>query len=461
MINLRTTGLRLALSLGLAFALWVFVSYTENPDRTTSLGEAQVEPENLSPGLILTRADGKPLADLPSVILTVEADQATTNNIRISDFRAYADLSGLGQGAHTVPVNVAPTRPGLNQVVTSISPEQVRFHIDEQITRTLPLTIELTGSVPFSFEQREPSATVNNRPVTEVAVTGPENLVTQVAQVRATANIDRLTANFESTRQLEALDADGQVIEGVTVVPDAVRVRVPIVSSVGLKRVPIVPQTVGEPGDGYVVTDVSVDPQFVNLTGGSSVLDEVERVYTVDVDVSGASETITQTVDLLRPPLQVGFQSGEPTTATVRVRIEPITRPFRVRLPVAVNAINGPSALLVSLDPQIIDVPLTGTAAQLATLNATTLQAVIDLAGYRAGTYTITPDVRVPDGIALDGSVPSVTVTLRVPSAPPQPTATGLPTATAVLTPTDAPPSATAAPVPSAGPPVETTVPAP
>ena len=33
---LRTTGLRLLLSIGLGFSLWVFVSFTQNPEGSSS-----------------------------------------------------------------------------------------------------------------------------------------------------------------------------------------------------------------------------------------------------------------------------------------------------------------------------------------------------------------------------------------------------------------------------------------
>ena len=36
MTSLRAQGLRLLLSIGLAFALWIFVSFTQNPDQRSA-----------------------------------------------------------------------------------------------------------------------------------------------------------------------------------------------------------------------------------------------------------------------------------------------------------------------------------------------------------------------------------------------------------------------------------------
>ena len=57
---LRTTGLRLLLSIGLGFALWVFVSFTQNPDQSTSFDSVPVDIEGLEPSLVVVDQQGLP-----------------------------------------------------------------------------------------------------------------------------------------------------------------------------------------------------------------------------------------------------------------------------------------------------------------------------------------------------------------------------------------------------------------
>jgi YbbR domain-containing protein len=450
MIRLRTTGLRIALSLGLGLALWLFVSYTENPDRTTALGTIPVTADNLSPGLTLINStNGEQVTDLPSVNLTVESDQETTSRLLSSDFRAYVDLSGLGAGEHKVPVNVVPNRPNLNQVTTFTTPDDLSIRIDQLITKTVPLTVEVTGQVPFSFERLDPHITSDGKPISEVQVSGPQNRVDRVVRARTTANVDRLTANYESSRPIEPLNGNGEIVAGVTVTPATARVLVPIRPSLGLKRVPIVPQTTGAPASGFVVTDVTVDPQFVNVTGGSGALDDVNQIATANVDINNAGGTLSQTVDLQVPP-QIAIQPGQPTTATVTVTIQPIVRSFSVKIPAPVSALNAPKGDHVEITPTVVNITVSGAASQLSDLDATLIKATVDLAGFKPGTYTLTPDVTVPRGISLDSPPAKVTVVITEPSTPtpaPSPTPTTAPTQEAA--PTDAPPSATDAPPPA------------
>ena len=444
---LRSAGLRLVLALGLGFALWVFVSYTRNPDLNTSFDSVPVNITGRSPGLVVVDKDGIPRAGLPPVQVTVETDAETLKNVQQSALRAFVDLNGLGPGEHQVQVNVDSNRSDLKRLSFSAKPEFLPIRLEQEITRTVPLTVEVTGNVPFSFEAGRPRLTVQDQPATAVQVRGPQGLVERVKIVRAIADIDRLTANYSSPRPLAALDAAGQEVKGVTIEPDEVNVLVPIGSSAGIKRVPVLPQVVGQPASGFIVIGVAIDPEFVRLTGSSGPLDDVQNISTGQVDIEGASKTISRTV-ALQVPANTGLGSGEPNTAIVTVRIEPIVRPFQVTLPVPVQVVDVADALLVSLSPQIVQLTMVGTAGQLAALDPATLQGTVSARGFGSGTYTIEPTFQLPPGVTIVDPRPKVTLTLRLPPSPtpsvtptepatptaPQPTPTELPTASPTLT---------------------------
>ncbi|WP_288090465.1 YbbR-like domain-containing protein [Roseiflexus sp.] len=419
---LNTSALRFLLALILAFTLWVFVSYTQNPDRSIAYENIPVDIEGLAPGLIVIDKEGLPRAQRPEVDLTVLADDETLNNVRISDLRPFVDLTGRGPGEHNVPVNVVTTRS--LRLRTAVEPEYLLIRLDQEITQTVALTVETTGVVPFGFEARAPQVTSRGQPLTAVTVRGPQGRVTRVAAVRARVDIDRLTANYNSPRTLEPVDANGQPVAGVTVEPATADILVPIISSVGLKRVPVVPSITGFPASGYVVAGVEVSPLLVTLTGSSGPLDDAENVLTADVDVTGATQTFTRTVSLIAPRgTQLRF--GEPTEALVTIRIAPINRPFQVTVPASVQMIGISEGMLASLSPNVVSVALTGTSAQLEALSSTQLLGVVNVRGLGPGTYELEPTFTLPEGVTLAAPAPRVFVTLRLP-----PTATPGPTLT-------------------------------
>jgi YbbR domain-containing protein len=444
--SLRAQGLRLLLSIGLAFALWIFVSFTQNPDQRSAFEGVPVDIEGLAPGLLVVDKEGLPKANLPTVTISAEGDEATIQTVRQSDLRAFVDLGGLAAGEHSnVPVIVERNRSGLARLTLTSDPAFLSFRLEQEITRTVPLTVEVTGSVPFSFEKGKPRLTQDGRPADSVLVRGPQSRVDRVSLARVVADIDRLTGNYSSPRPVEILSQDGQEVAGVTAEPASIDVLVPIASSAGIKRVPVVPQLVGAPASGQIVSTVAVNPQFVQLTGGSDALNSVESIETFDVDITGATRAISRTV-AMRVPANTSLASGEPEVATVMVQIQPIDRPFRITLPVPIQVADTPEGLLSTISPNNIQIKLEGDASALGAFDPTSLVGTVSARTLGEGSYAIAPTFQLPAGIRLAEPAPKVTVTLRRPATP-QPTAppnTATPAATQEQTPTPtAPISAT------------------
>ena len=444
MTSLRAQGLRLLLSIGLAFALWIFVSFTQNPDQRSSFDGVPVDVDGLAPGLLIVDKEGLPKSNRPTVDISVEGDEATLQTVRQSDLRAFVDLSGLAAGEHSnVPVIVERNRSGLARLTLTSDPAFLSFRLEQEITHTAPLTVEVTGNVPFSFEKGKPRVTQDGRPLDSVLVRGPQSRVERVSLARVVADIDRLTGNYSSNRPVELLSQDGEVIAGVTAEPASVNVLVPIASSAGIKRVPVVPRLVGAPASGQIVSNISVDPQFVQLTGGADALNGIESIETFDVDIAGATRAISRTV-ALRVPANTSLASGEIETATVLVQMRPIERPFQLALPAPVQVTDIPDGLLVTLSPTSIQVKLDGSAAALGAFDPAALLGTISARGLGEGTYAATPNFQLPPGVKLAEPPPKVTVTLRRPPTPlpTQPASTETPQAS-TATPVDAPTSTT------------------
>ncbi len=437
MTSLRTQGLRLLLSIGLAFALWIFVSFTQNPDQRSAFEGVPVDIEGLTPGLLIVDKEGLPRANLPNVTISAEGDETTIQTVRQSDLRAFVDLGGLAAGEHSnVPVIVERNRSGLARLTLTSDPAFLSFRLEQEITRTVPLTVEVTGSVPFSFEKGKPRLTQAGQPVDSVLVRGPQSRVDRVSVARVIADIDRLTGNYSSSRPVELLSQDGQDVAGVTAEPASINVLVPIASSAGIKRVPVVPRLVGAPASGQIVSTVSVDPQFVQLTGGSDALNAIESIETFDVDIAGATRAISRTV-AMRVPANTSLALGEPAMATVMVQIRSIDRPFQITLPVAIQVTDPPDGLLLTLSPTSIQIKLEGNASALGAFDPASLQGTVSARTLGEGTYAIVPSIQLPAGVRLAEPAPKVTLTLHRPPTP-QPTAAPN-TATPAATPEELP----------------------
>ncbi len=427
---LRTHVWGLIFAIFLSFALWIYVSYEENPDRSTSFEGMPVQVQDVPSGLVIVDQEGLPRPDqttLSSVNLVVKADQETLTKLSQRHLNPLIDLSGLSPGDHQVPVNVELNRTDLrmnNFSSIAPDPEFIQVRLEQVITKTVPLTIEVQGNLPSSFERGEPEVTFNGKNIRTVEVRGPQNRVSRVASTQAIANIEQLSTNYVAFRDLEAVDANEDLVEGVELDPSTVRVFVPIRSVVGLKRVPVLGAIEGLPASGYVVADVTSDPPLITITGSSRSLDEIDQVETRPVDISGATEVVTGKVKL-NLPLGVSSHRSDDSSILVTVEIMPILRPFQVELPFTVKLVGNTRQLVEQYNPEIIMLSVSGFSPSLTEIDKSRLVATVDVEGLSPGSYSLTPDIDLPDGLQLQDNVSQVNVTLGL---PPTLTPTSMPT---------------------------------
>lgn len=426
---LRDMGLQFLIALFLSLVLWTFVTFTTNPDTTATYNNIPVEAVGLSPGLVIVNEEGIPRPDpenLAQVQATLETDRNTLASAELSatDLQGTVDLEGLGPGDHTVDINVDPDRSNIR--LSSVSPEELTVRLEEFITMTVPISIELEGDLPFSYERDEPEVRASNQLIDQVQVSGPRSQVSRVDYAGVTISIDQLRATYVSNLQLEPRDTNDEAVEGVELAPRQVRVRIDIRPAVGVKRVPVLGQVEGTPAPGYVVTAVQSTPALIDLVGSSRLLDRIDHIETEPVNVSGATSIITQEVGLELRGAQP--QADQPERVTVEVQIAPVDQQFEVQIPVPVQVVGAGDALLATIEPLVVEVPLQGSANAFQQLSDDTMIATVDIGGLGPGTYALTPQLALPDRLELAGDIPAVTVTLRVAPSPtvalPSPTAT-------------------------------------
>lgn len=456
MTALRALILRALLALGLSFSLWAFVSFSQNPEELVPFEGLTPQVVGLAPNLIIVDANGSPSPTMPTVNVILRTDRNQRAELRPVDIRTVVDLSGFSAGEHTIPVNVQATRSSISFTLPDdgVTPEAVLIRLEEVITTTVQIDLKVVGNLPFSFERGEPQITSAGQVVSQVTISGPQNRVQRVSAVQTTANVEQLRASYQAPLSLMAVDANGQLVDGIQTNPTTVQVRIPITSVVGLKLVPVQAQINGLPKPGSIITSVQVDPPLIALTGSSGPLDTVAVLQTEVIDVTGADTDMVRQVPILFPS-GTSPQVGEPNSVEVIIKIAQIDQTFQVDLPVQIRATGLTAGLLVGLSPNIITLTLTGQSSALAQLAQHALLATVDVTGLGPGTYELPLTINLPTGTQLVHALPNVTVLLQTSSAPPTelPTSTALPAEIAVPTPsptvpTD--PTPTGSPLPTA-----------
>jgi YbbR domain-containing protein len=93
----------------------------------------------------------------------------------------------------------------------------------------------------------------------------------------------------------------------------------------GRKSVRITADLEGEPADGFVFTEVEIDPPRVWLEGARSKVLRLSEVMTETIDVAGLSELLEREVRLSLGVEHVWVEEDEPIR--LRIRVDPIPDP--------------------------------------------------------------------------------------------------------------------------------------
>lgn len=396
---------RAFLALALASALWWLITTEQNPERNELFpSPIPVEVINAPPSLVVT-------GEVPSVQAQVRAPSEVWSRLRASSFRATADASKAGPGPNELPVTLEAVDPAVRGVEPV--PSRIRVVMEERKERTVPVRVNLTGSVPFGYSSGQPRVAPDS-----VTVTGAASDVQRVAEALIEISLDQLTLSINSSYQPVPVDEKRQPVPGVRVTPPSVSVEVPISQQVSYKEVGIRPIVQGKLAAGYYLEPVEVNPPTTTIVGDPDRLAAVTFVETEPIDVGGLSSTSVKQV-FLKAPTGVTFLQSRPVTVTLRVNPIPITQVLQV-VPTVTGLAPG---LQLAASPPPVELTITGPAPTFQGLSARDFKVVADVSGKDAGQYAIPLQVEVPSGFRLESMTPDrVTLTLRpapTPALPP------------------------------------------
>jgi YbbR domain-containing protein len=326
-------------------------------------------------------------------------------------FQAYIDLSRVtpvaGAPEVIVPVHVNAVDESVQ--VVSYQPEAVRIRVDELQTRTMPVSVD-RGVVPDGLDIGSPQVEPSS-----VRLSGAASRVMSVRRIVARVNVDASGINVDQEVVLEPLDETGELVPGVEVAPQRVRVRIAVARDLINATVPVVPDVTGAVAPGHELLGVRPSPQTVTVSGDESALSSLSFVTTEPVDVSGLSGGTTRTVELVVPS---DATVNGPATVQVRIDVAAAVgaRTFQLGLDLEgarsdhIYAVSTPSATAT----------VAGPAPVLDALDPATLLAVVPVGALDVGRHEVEPSLRLPEGLALVTMAPE-TIVVDVTAAPSPP----------------------------------------
>jgi YbbR domain-containing protein len=303
------TGLA-AVSVVLAFGLWILVTDAENPTRT------RVLPINLPVQAVNVPADVVVDNDLVSVQVRVSVADQVFESLTASDFEATIDIEGLdvGQWDRPVEVRTLTTRGGLR--VDDVSPANIAVHLAPLVSKDVPVVLDIQGSPPEGYAVSDPSTDD-----AAVRVSGSQARVDLVTQAFAAIDVVGHTDTIEQSIRLAARDDHENPIEGVILEPGITSVSVDITQVVYSRPVVVEPVIEGVPADGYEVLSVSARPLTVVVSGDKDFISQVQTIRTESIDIDGENGEVVRSVSLDLSGLPEGTQVTGTGNVTITIGI--------------------------------------------------------------------------------------------------------------------------------------------
>ncbi len=386
------------LAFALALAVWVMAVTASDPDETNSLPQPKtIEFIGQDSALILTGETAE------TAVITLRAPRSVWEQMLAEpdSVRAIVDLSGLESGTHkldvVVQVDARPVR------IISVSPATLEVTLEILATRTLPVTLVVSGETAVGYQAGE--AIIDPATVT---VSGPDSLVARVETVRAALTLNNNREGVDINLGLIGYDHDGSPVSGVTLLPESIHVSMPVTQMGGYRDLAVKVVTVGRPDSGYRPASVAAFPAIVTVYSANALLIEALPGYveTVPLDLSGARDNIEKRLNLVLPAdvTLVGEKN-----VLVQVGIVPIQGSLTVAYrPVTVEGLG--TGLKAQVSPVTVDVILSGPIPALESLYASDITVSVDLTGRGIGTYQLTPVVTISSEDVVAESILPATV---------------------------------------------------
>lgn len=377
----------------LALGLWTYVA----------IGESRVEnlPGKIPLTIKNTPANLVAITDVETVQIKVSADRATWQKLSANSFEASINLSGLTQGTHEVSVSVSSSVDKVE--IVDINPNKVLVRLEPMSKKNVPIKVQTEGQAGEGLVPGEATLSTD-----QAEISGAKSIVDKILEATAIIQLNGETAQIEKTVSLVALDAQGEIIKNVNFSPKDVAVTLPIVKAGTSKSVGVNVKLTGNPKSGFWVSQITTTPVDLIVSGSSGILRTINSIDTKNIDIEGISANLTKSVDLDLP-------SGVTLANNVtRVQVQIVVSALSSTKSVAASLVykNLASNLRVdSVDPNNVQVLITGPANVLDGLTSNDVQINLDLSSYSgAGSYSIDINrnmISAPNGVGVASFVPS------------------------------------------------------
>ena len=399
----KDVGLKI-LAVVFSFLLWLVVVNIDDPTQTrTFTAVVTVTNEDVlkSAGKLYEIKDG-----VNTVSFRVTAKRSIIEKLSSSDFSATADMNSL-ENEERIPVTIA-AKSYANYITISSKQNYLYVVLEDEQTERFVIDAQTTGTIETGLTVDS----VTSSP-TVITVTGPEDVVSTIDKVVASANITGVTSNFTESVIPKFYDSEGNEVDSKELSLSVSTVSVSVTFS-NIKTVDLVVKTSGTLDSNLSLDSIKTDPSSVGIKGEPTALNDVTSITIPDtvINLSDLTGSFTTTVDISSYlPEGISLADGSSSKVTIYVLMSGDTASTAEVSADNISLTNIPEGLAVSLDVTSVTVNVFGASDALAALDTSAIQGTIDCTNLAVGeSQTVVVQFENLEGVTIQNT--SVTVTV-------------------------------------------------
>ncbi len=288
MIDIFKRNLKIkTISIFFAFFMWIYVMAEVDPIILKDYDEILVKINNID---ILQENDMVlyPEPKLNAKII-LRGRRSLIKDIQKNDLYINSNLESPKIGKNKleleldVPSNISYT----------IIPSSINLDIEESIYTKKDIEIETinksNGDLKIDNISYSPKSTF---------IEGPKSLIEKVDRLISKVDLKNKDENFHSKIQIIPVDKNGKVVEGINVKDQYTYVDIGFTKT---KEIPLILNLKGEIGEGYKLVGYDLDLKNINITGKIEQIDNINEIYTQEIDISDLKENKNITLNINIP----------------------------------------------------------------------------------------------------------------------------------------------------------------
>lgn len=410
-------GLKL-LSVVTACLIWLMVMDNNDPERTKVYRNVGVVIKN-SDTITNANKTFSVLEGTEKVNVYVTARESVRKKLTAASFTVKADMEEYNAAIGSVPLQVSCSDSSVRQEDIRIQPSSLKISMEDKIEESFGIVESISGTAQKGYELGSTTILFGDT----IKIAGPESLINIIGKVTVPIDITNLSENKTSSYTIRIQDKNGanmtenqmnnlelKTVSGAVLEKNQASVHLDVWKVYNDIEVNV--PLLGEPAEGYEVTEITVSPKTVNIAAKEEMIENLGgQLKAIDgVNISGVSSNVEAQIDLTETLAQYKDLRLEEETSPVvlvNVRVDKIgTR--TIDFPVSqIDLVNPPAdKRLVFTPTDQLPVNIRAEEEQLNALKTEDIQASIDLSAYtRNGNYTIPVEIVLPEGCELGEKV--------------------------------------------------------